>query len=157
ARRRTPTARPRPGRRPAATPLRVEGLEDRTTPAAVFWDGGGDGTNWTDARNWSGDVLPGAADDVTIPAGGPAVSYFDGTTAVNSLTSSRLVNMQVGTLTVAGPATVTDLTVSGGSVVVGGATSATGTVTVSGGTLTLNGASSAQNLTQTGGTVNGTG
>jgi hypothetical protein len=135
----------------------VEGLEDRTTPAAVFWDGGGDGTNWTDARNWSGDVLPGAADDVTIPAGGPAVSYFDGTTAVNSLTSSRLLNMQVGTLTIAGPATVTDLTVSGGSVVVGGPATATGTVSVSNGTLTLNGPSSVQNLTQTGGTVNGTG
>src|SRR4051812_27812297 len=27
--------------------------------AVVDWDGGGDGVSWSDARNWSGDVLPG--------------------------------------------------------------------------------------------------
>src|SRR5262245_6842975 len=107
ARRRTHTTRSRPGRKAPVAKLRVEGLEDRTTPAAVFWDGGGNGTSWTDALNWSGNVLPGAADDVTIPAGGPTVSYFDGTSAVNSITSSRPLNVQVGTLTVAGAVTLT--------------------------------------------------
>ena len=124
--------------------LRLEGLEDRTTPAAVSWDGGGDGTNWTDARNWSGDVLPGASDAVTIPAGGPAVSYLDGTTTVSSLTSSRPLSIAVGTLTVTGPAAVTDLTTTGGALVVGGPTTATGAVTVSGGTVTLNGPATAE-------------
>jgi hypothetical protein len=157
ARRRTPTARTRPGRQAAAPPLRLEGLEDRATPAAVSWDGGGDGTNWTDARNWSGDVLPGAADDVTIPAGGPAISYFDGTTTVASLSSARPLNLQVGTLFVSGAATMTDVTAPSGALIVGGPATVTGTASVSGGSLTLNGPSSVQNLTQTGGNVNGTG
>lgn len=40
-----------------------------TTTAAgrkVFWDGGGDGKSWHDPKNWSGDVLPGDNDDVTV-------------------------------------------------------------------------------------------
>ena len=102
ARRRSHTARTRPGRKAPAPQLRMEGLEDRTTPAAVSWDGGGDGTNWTDARNWAGDVLPGPADAVTIPAGSTTVSYFDGSTAVGSLTSARPLSVALGTLTVTG-------------------------------------------------------
>ena len=46
-------------KRAFGAPLRLEALEDRATPAAVSWDCGGDGTNWTDPRNWSGDALPG--------------------------------------------------------------------------------------------------
>ena len=46
----------------------MEALEARQLMAAVAWDGGGDGLNWHDARNWSADVLPAAADDVTIGA-----------------------------------------------------------------------------------------
>ena len=38
--------------------------------AAVAWDGGGDGTNWSDANNWSSNAVPGAADDVTIDVPG---------------------------------------------------------------------------------------
>ena len=60
ARRRPTPPAARPGRnRTTGAALRLEALEDRATPAAVSWDGGGDGTNWTDARNWAGDVLPG--------------------------------------------------------------------------------------------------
>src|SRR5262249_18743129 len=55
----------RRGLRPA-TRLAVERLEDRATPAAVFWDGGGDNLNWSNAQNWSNDVVPTSADDVTI-------------------------------------------------------------------------------------------
>jgi Secretion system C-terminal sorting domain len=33
------------------------------------WDGGGDGTTWSDALNWSADVLPVASDSVIIIAG----------------------------------------------------------------------------------------
>ncbi|MEZ6139205.1 MAG: CARDB domain-containing protein [Zavarzinella sp.] len=32
--------------------LKVENLEDRSVPAVLLWDGGGDGTSWSDARNW---------------------------------------------------------------------------------------------------------
>src|SRR5213075_1807364 len=44
----------------------AQSLEPRRMLAAVSWDGGGDGFNWTDARNWSTDTLPTAADDVTL-------------------------------------------------------------------------------------------
>jgi citrate lyase gamma subunit len=33
------------------------------------WDGGGDGTTWSDALNWSADVLPVASDSVIVIAG----------------------------------------------------------------------------------------
>ena len=36
----------------------VESLENRTLLAAITWDGGGDGTHWSDRLNWSTDVLP---------------------------------------------------------------------------------------------------
>ncbi|MCI0363408.1 MAG: hypothetical protein L0219_05965 [Phycisphaerales bacterium] len=39
---------------------------DAAQAAAVSWDGGGDGTNWSSANNWSGNVVPGQADRVTI-------------------------------------------------------------------------------------------
>ncbi len=34
--------------------------------ADSFWSGRGDGTSWSDAANWSGDVVPGPADDVVL-------------------------------------------------------------------------------------------
>ena len=36
----------------------VEALESRLYLAAVTWDAGGDGVYWSDANNWSSDVLP---------------------------------------------------------------------------------------------------
>src|SRR5438270_13998995 len=121
SRRRSNPTTPRPGRTwTLGPPLRLEPLEDRATPAAVSWDGGGNGTSWTDARNWAGDVLPGPADDVTIPAGASAVNYADGSSAVNSLTISRPLTVAVGTLTAAGAATLASAAVTGGTLVVGG-------------------------------------
>lgn len=52
-----------------AAPAAVWGislLEERTLLSAVAWDGGAGTSNWNDAANWSGDALPGPADDVTI-------------------------------------------------------------------------------------------
>ena len=34
--------------------------------AAVFWDGGGGDSLWTNPLNWSDDNIPGLDDDVTI-------------------------------------------------------------------------------------------
>jgi len=34
--------------------------------ATISWDNGGDGMTWSDATNWTGDVLPTASDDVEI-------------------------------------------------------------------------------------------
>lgn len=44
----------------------IDTLESRRLLATVSWDNGGDGTTWDDPRNWSGNVVPAAADDVTI-------------------------------------------------------------------------------------------
>ena len=44
--------------------------------AAVSWDGGGDGTNWTDPNNWSGNV--------TNPTG---VKAFSGNVQVTGSTT----------------------------------------------------------------------
>ena len=38
----------------------------RAHAATVTWDGGGDGVSWTDARNWSGDALPGSTDTAVL-------------------------------------------------------------------------------------------
>lgn len=50
---------------------------------AISWDGGGDGVSWSSANNWSGDVSPGAADDVTIDAN--VTVNLDASTTINSL------------------------------------------------------------------------
>ena len=122
------------------TALRLEALEDRANPAPVSWDGGGDNLTWTNRFNWSGDVLPGSADDVTIDVGTGLVQYSDGTTIIKSLSSTRPLTVSFGTLAVTGAATVK------------------ATVTVqSSSTLTLNGPASVLNLTQTSGTANGAG
>src|SRR2546428_486966 len=65
-------------RRPARRPYgpRLELLEDRLAPAAVSWDGGGGSdTRWANALNWSNNLLPTAADDVTINAPGVTVIH----------------------------------------------------------------------------------
>ncbi|MGF1635410.1 MAG: hypothetical protein ACFCVE_16310 [Phycisphaerae bacterium] len=79
--------------RPAVAPV-VERMEQRRLLAAVSWDGGGDGVSWSDPLNWSGDVLPVAADDVTIDTAG-TVRVLQNRT-VNSL------NVVAGTLEIQG-------------------------------------------------------
>jgi hypothetical protein len=41
-------------------------MESRMLLSAVSWDGGGDGTSWIDADNWSDNEVPDADDDVLI-------------------------------------------------------------------------------------------
>src|SRR4051794_30250444 len=76
----------------------VEVLEDRLAPAAVAWDGGGDGTHWGDARNWSNDQLPTAADDVTInisPTSTVNILHNTGADAVKSLQCQNVASLQL--------------------------------------------------------------
>ncbi|HEY2841270.1 MAG TPA: hypothetical protein VGJ26_19090, partial [Pirellulales bacterium] len=124
--------------------LRIEPLEDRNLLSAVSWDGGGDGKNWTDKLNWSGDVLPGANDDVTINApGGVTVSAtLSATTTIHSLTvgaDDGLTLLSNSSLTVAAASTIS------------------GALNVSSSTLAINGATSVGNLNFTGGTISGAG
>ncbi|MGH7132936.1 MAG: beta strand repeat-containing protein [Phycisphaerales bacterium] len=59
----------------------------------VTWTGGGDGTTWSQAANWSSNpALPGAANDVIIPAGAQAITA-DISITIRSLSLDRALNM----------------------------------------------------------------
>jgi hypothetical protein len=79
--------------------LRIEQLEDRLVPAVVIWEGGGDGINWSDARNWSTLSLPTVNDDVIIDApAGVTVQHASGADAVRSLRSESPFTINGGSL-----------------------------------------------------------
>ena len=68
--------RPPNGHSATASHCVAEQLEPRLLLSTVYWDGGGDGTSWSDPKNWSADVLPGVTDDVTIDvAANPTISF----------------------------------------------------------------------------------
>ena len=53
--------------------------------ATITWDGGGGNNSWHDPANWSGDVVPGSADDVVISVANANVTITN-TTEVSGLT-----------------------------------------------------------------------
>ncbi|RLS33847.1 MAG: hypothetical protein DWH79_05875, partial [Planctomycetota bacterium] len=70
----------------------MEGLEGRSMLAVVTWDGGADGTgtDFLDAVNWYGDVLPAAVDTAVIgTTGASAAITLAGITNVAEIDSSR--------------------------------------------------------------------
>lgn len=82
--------------------LRFEPLEERHMLSVVSWTGGGDGKSWSDAANWSGGALPGAAADVVINAPtGTTIVHASGDDSINSLTSASAFTLSGGSLTVA--------------------------------------------------------
>ena len=90
--------------------------------AVIAWDGGpsGTGTDWSVAANWSGDVLPGAADDVIIDVpGSVTITHTSGADSINSLSL----------------ASNDTLSLSGGSLSIATASTLDGTLALSGGTL----------------------
>jgi hypothetical protein len=114
----------------------LEHLEPRTLLAAVHWDGGGGDENWHNPLNWSGDVLPGPGDDVTIDIAGEAITvrFSAGSATVASLFSTERLEMEGGALTVAGEATFSGaLIMSGGTVTLGGRWAQSGPMEMSGG------------------------
>ena len=85
----------------------IERLESRVLLAAVTWDGGGDGVNWTDPNNWSTNALPGVADDVTIDVvGTPTIQLIFGSQSINSLTSNESIQLSATTLNLAATSVV---------------------------------------------------
>ncbi len=108
----------------------------RCSAATITWDGGGDGVTWQDPANWSGNVLPGVADDAVLGAGsevrvdGPAVSVR----SVDVRRPMRVVN--------GGVTTVSGLVANGGSLILDGGVLA-GPVVVSNGGLVVSDASTA--------------
>ena len=114
----------------------AERLERRALLAAVSWDGNADGdgdnTNWTDPLNCSNDLVPTAADDVTLNvAANPSIQINSGTQSVRSLVTNEGLTVGSGaTLAVSTTADVNAaLTLNGGTI-------SGGAYDVTGGTLT---------------------
>jgi Ca2+-binding RTX toxin-like protein len=75
--------------------------------SAVSWDGGGGDYSWQNRLNWSGDQIPGTADDVSIDVvGSPTIVFSSGSSTVKSLTSQEAIGLFGGSLTVQGTANV---------------------------------------------------
>ena len=135
--RRRLSARPQPFRR-----LRVEQLEDRTTPATITWTNPASG-NWGTAANWDLNRAPAAGDDVVIPdlgTTGPSltVTLIDDTWTVRSVTSAENVTLARATLTLSGgtkTVSVSGKLLLGGGGVLKGATISSGVNEANGGGL----------------------
>ena len=70
-------------------------------PATIKWDGGGDGTKWSDPLNWEGDVVPGNGASVVILEAGTVL--FDNSATDVSLDcfgSKSHIDLAARTLTI---------------------------------------------------------
>ncbi|MBN1852746.1 MAG: hypothetical protein JW829_08475, partial [Pirellulales bacterium] len=111
--------------------------------AVIQWDGGltGTGTNWHEAENWVGDVLPAAADDVQIGAAFSGITISSNSNVtINSLTSMAAIQFIGGTFNIA-----TDSTINNDVFVSSGVLDGSGDLTVAG------------RFNWTGGTMSGSG
>ena len=52
----------------------------------VCWDGGGSTSNWSEAANWTGDAVPGTADDVVFDGFSTKNATFDAIDTIGGLT-----------------------------------------------------------------------
>ena len=142
----------------------LECLEQRRLFAVVTWDGGGDGVNWNDPKNWSGDMTPGDNDDVTIGAGATAVTLAGASEWVKSVSCSRQLVINGPLLTVTGATTLNAATkIQGyGSLSIGGTLALNAAMTLGNASDNSNGdiyftSSSAQTFGGTGGSVTAVG
>src|SRR5262245_29508529 len=124
------SARKRSPQRPR--PLAIEYLEDRSTPAAIGWDGGGSDLNWFNPTNWNTDSVPTLTDDVTISGAAGAVTINDPSevATAGTLSCSGDLSVIAGTLQLAGNSVITgaftnssSVSVTGGSLTVGAGSS----------------------------------
>ncbi len=77
--------------------LALEPLEQRHMLAIVSWTGAGDGMNWSDTSNWSGNQLPGHDDDVKILTGGTTtIDVSSINAAIKSLESTHPIRIHSG-------------------------------------------------------------
>ena len=69
-----------------------------------YWDGtgnaGGDGVNWHDPLNWSGNTLPAAGEDVLIfqPNANPTITHSAGSNSTGKLISTEAISVTGGIL-----------------------------------------------------------
>src|SRR5687767_7398392 len=91
---------PSPVRLAAVGSHRAELLETRVLLAVVEWDGE-ISADWAERRNWLGDQLPAANDDVVLTASNSTVELTSGNVTVRSITAAgnlRLTNSAVTVL-----------------------------------------------------------
>ncbi len=74
--------------------LNVEGLETRLAPATFTWSGLGTTANWTDGKNWQGNIAPSGSattlDDLVFPSGVNKV------TANNNISNGTFGSITIG-------------------------------------------------------------
>ena len=102
-------------------------LEERTLLATVTWasDVSGD---WDNQSMWSGDAVPGAADDAVIPFSDITVTHNSSAAdSVRSVVSEASLDLSNGSLAIASSSSI-----SGGLTLEGSALSTAGTLTLSG-------------------------
>ncbi len=80
--------------------------------AAVTWSGAGGDSDWFNPTNWSGELLPGATDDVFVVTNGIGGPTLTGSVAVLTLTLSNKTLLFQGTNTIL---TASNVTVAGSS------------------------------------------
>ena len=101
--------------------------------SVVAWTGAGDGVNWGDTANWSGNVLPGPGDNVYISdPGTPEIVVNIPNVTVNSLDSEESMRFNQGPFTVSTTASVDGLLTVGSANLVGGTWSSGTGITATG-------------------------
>src|SRR4051794_29382161 len=103
-----------PARTPRCRP-RLEALEQRWMPrgpTTVIWSSASSG-DWNDATSWSTGQVPTAIDDVIIRSG--VTVTINATDSANSLKCDGGLVVADGSLTLGQASTITDLTISGGT------------------------------------------
>ncbi|MBI5365255.1 MAG: Ig-like domain-containing protein [Planctomycetes bacterium] len=90
-----------------------------TSEFTVFWDGGGNGTAWDDAANWSTNLVPGASDRVLIDAPLSNVAHTTGASGILKLVARTPLALSSGTLTLQEASSVGVFALSGTGVVSG--------------------------------------
>jgi len=133
-------AKPTGGGAPTKPAADGSGVEQPDGSMAVSWTGDGDGVNWTDPKNWSGDAVPTSNDNVTINvAGNPTITLASGSQSINSLSTGDPINFTGGILAVATTIQLSaNLTLAGGTIQ-GGTITQTGSAEVVVNSGTLNG------------------
>jgi hypothetical protein len=121
----------------------LDALEPRQLLAFIVWDGGGGDHSWDNPLNWSGDVLPGAADVALINAPGQQTVHLTDATdrTVAAIWSLDEIDMAAGSLTVTTQwRQSAGLTLSGGTIAGAAALLLNGDMSWTGGDLRGSGA-----------------
>jgi uncharacterized repeat protein (TIGR01451 family) len=88
--------------------LQIESLEQRRLLALIVWDGESEVTDWNEAENWAGNIVPGSDDDVQIGLAFASETIFrnSGIGGIRSLTSEAALDFTGGSLFISENSTI---------------------------------------------------